>query len=305
MTHSIYVVVLNCNNYTDTRECIESIRQSLYPIDRIILVDNGSRDNSIEKLEENYRQSSKLEIIRNRINEGFARGVNVGIRRALDDGAEYILLVNNDAIIDMECVTKLCKIAERSDDVGIVGPRIFYFTDNERIWQGGGYFSKLKSGIISPEKNRLAKQCADVKEREVAFLSGCVMLVRRMVFERIGLFNEDLFIYEEDVEFCLRARTAGFRISYVPSARAWHKINNIVKDRTSSFVLYHLARSHLIMLRKSFPPWYFLYGFVVHLLVYTPYRMWQILQGSRSLNAALSWLKGTIDGLLYREFNFK
>ena len=101
MTHSIYVVVLNCNNYTDTKECIESIRQSLYPIDRIILVDNGSRDNSIEKLEENYRQSGKLEIIRNGINEGFARCVNVGIRRALDDGAEYILLVNNDAIINM------------------------------------------------------------------------------------------------------------------------------------------------------------------------------------------------------------
>lgn len=300
MIHRIYAVILNYNNYIDTRECIESIRRSLYLIDRIILVDNGSRDNSIEKLEEDYGHSSKFEIIRNRINVGFAKGVNVGIRRALDDRAEYILLVNNDAIIDMECVTKLYKIAERSEPIGIVGPRIFYLNDDERIWQGGGYFSKLKSGIISSEKNRLARQCAVIKEREVTFLSGCVMLVWRMVFERIGLFDEDFFFYEEDVEFCLRAKRAGFRLFYVPSARAWHRISNIVKDRTSSFVLYHLARSHLIMLRKAFPPWYFLYGAVVHLFIYTPYRMWQIFWGSRSLKAASSWLKGTMDGLLWR-----
>jgi len=296
----IYAIILNYNNYLDTKECIESIRRSSQPVNCIVLIDNGSIDGSINELEKEYELDSKIKIIKSKTNLGFARGVNLGIKQALTNNAKYILLVNNDAIIDIECLNNLCKVCKKNKNIGIVGPRIFYFRDSGRIWQGGGYFSKLKSGVIVPEKNLLAKQCMTNIEKEVDFLSGCVMLVSRMVFEKIGLFDEDFFFYSEDVDFCLRAKKAGFKLFYVPSATAWHKISNINKDRTSPFVLYHLSRSRLIMLHKNFNFYYFIYGILVHLLVYTPYRLWQVLNGSRQVKAICAWLKGTKDGILWK-----
>ncbi|MGB9902666.1 glycosyltransferase family 2 protein [Methanothrix sp.] len=297
----IYAIILNYNNYLDTKECIESIHHSIHPVDCIILVDNGSKDGSIEKLEKEYGLSNKIKIIKNKINLGFSGGVNIGIQQILRaTNVEYILLINNDALIDVNCLTELLKVASKSEDIGIVGPRIFYFKDNDRIWQGGGYFSKLKSGIVVPEKNRLSKQCLADKEKEVDFISGCVMLVSKKVFEKVGLFDEDFFFYSEDVDFCLRAKKAGFSLFYVPSAIAWHKISNISKDRTSPFALYHLARSRLIMLRKNFPYWYFLYSILIQFFIYTPYRLWQIFNGSRQIEAFWAWLIGTKDGLFWK-----
>jgi len=299
MYRSLYAIVLNYNNYTDTHQCIESLLRSLYPIRKIILVDNGSRDGSIEQLQTTYSQNDKVHIITNKGNIGFAGGVNVGIQYALDFGADLIFLFNNDAVINQSCIEKLCSVMKEADHVGIAGPRVFYYKYPERIWQGGGYFNHVKSGIVNPEKNKLEIDCFE-KPREVTFLTGCAMLITRQVFENIGLFDEDFFFYGEDVDFCLRARRAGFKLIYVPEAKAWHKIENIASDRTSPFVMYHLARSHLLMIRKNFDILYYLYGVIIHLLLHTPYRMWQIIQGSRSWEAVLAWLKGTWDGLAWK-----
>jgi len=296
MHKSLYAIVLNYNNYIDTKQCIESLEQSLYPIEKIILIDNGSKNGSIERLQNDYLQNNKVYIIRNEDNLGFARGVNVGIQFALDLGAELFFLLNNDAIIDKECIKNLCAAIAEDERIGIAGPRIFYYNDPEKIWQGGGYFSFIKAGIINPEKNKLISHCSG-KIREVTFLTGCAMLVRREVFERIGLFDEDFFFYGEDVDFCLRARRAGFKLMYVPAAKVWHKIENIAKNRTLPFHLYHLARSHLFVIRKNFGTLYSCYALIVHLLLYTPYRMWQIAHGSRSWKAVIAWFKGTLDGL--------
>jgi len=296
MYKSLYAIVLNYNNYGDTRECIESLRQSLYPIEKIVLVDNGSQHGSIEQLQKDYSQDDEVHIIRNRCNLGFAGGINVGIQYVLDLGADFIFLINNDAVIDQACIKWLYKPMEETSNVGIGGPRIFYYKDPERIWQGGGYFSFVKTGLVNPQKNKLATHCSE-KAREVTFLTACAMLVRREVFEKIGLFDEDFFFYGEDVDFCLRTRGAGFKLIYVPRAKTWHKIENIAKDRTSPFAMYHLSQSRLLVIRKNFPLPYYLYGVMIHLLLYTPYRMWQIMHGSRSSGAMLAWLRGIWDGL--------
>jgi len=294
----LYAVVLSWNNYTDTRDCIESLKKSSYPLARIILVDNGSQDGSINQLQKDYARDAQIHIIRNECNYGFARGVNVGIRYALNHGAEFIFLVNNDTIVEKTCIERLYAAIEGAHHVGVAGPRIFYYKDPKRVWLGGGYFSKIKTGVIVPEKNKKVVDC-DEEIREVTFLTGCAMLIKREVFQRIGFFDENFFLYEEDLDFCLRARREGFSLLYVPSAKVWHKIENIAKDRTSPFTLYHMARSRIINLRKNFSWPYFLYGFTIHLLFYTPFRFLQSFRSSPSLTlkSTKAWLHGTWAGV--------
>jgi hypothetical protein len=299
MDKLIYAIVLSWNNYPDTRECIESIRMSSYPITQVVLVDNASNAGFIGQLQGDYADDAAVHIIRNEANYGFARGVNVGIQYALARGADFVFLLNNDAIIDRQCIQVLVSTLEADATAGIAGPRIFYHADPDRIWQGSGYFSLIKSGVVNPEKNRLQTSLAEGIQgiQKASFLTGCAMLIRSRIFAKVGLFDEDFFFYDEDVDFCLRVTRAGFKLLYVPQAKSWHKIRNVAKDRTSPFVMYHLARSHLLVLRKNFSVVYFAYGLLVHLLLYTPYRMLQIAQGSRSLSAAKAWIKGTWDGI--------
>lgn len=296
MKSQVWAIVLNWNNYYDICECIESIHQSTIQVAKILLVDNGSNDGSIERLKNKYLNDPNIHIICNESNFGFARGVNVGVQYALNQGAKLIMLVNNDAIIDSACIQELTRAIELNPKVGIVGPRIFYYSDPTRVWQGGGHYSRLKTGVICPEKSKDEMFCL-INKRYVTFLTGCVVLIRRQVFEEVGLFDEKYYFYGEDVDFCLRASKAGFKLLYVPSAKAWHKIKAISKDRTSPFTLYHLARSRIIVLRKNFPSSYFLYGLIIHFLAYTPFRVVQIINGTRSLKSLFAWFQGTWAGI--------
>lgn len=294
MSSQLYAIVLNWNKYSDTMQCIHALKNSQYPLSKII-IDNGSTDRSVERMQEAFTHDDTIYVIANAENLGFAAGVNIGIKHALNSGADYICLINNDAVVEPGCIYKLLLAMKGAQDVGIAGPRIFYHDSPQRIWQGGGYFSMLKTGIVNPEKN-MSEAKAARSIREVTFLTGCMMLIDVRVFERIGFFDEDFFFYSEDADFCLRAKRAGFRLLYVPSAKVWHKIGNIAKERTSAFCMYHLARSRLLFLRKNFSRPYFLYGLLLHLVFYTPYRAWQIIQGSASLDSFKAWVWGTIDG---------
>jgi len=296
MHHKITSIVLTWNNYKDTKECIVSLLRSSLPFTSIIVVDNGSQDDSFERLKRDFKNFPSIYFISNPTNYGFAKGMNVGIQRALSQETDYIFLINNDTIIDIDCIKRLHAVMVNEQLVGITGPRIFYYTEPQRVWHGGGYYSQLKMGVVVPEKNKLGEKC-DGNTRQVTFLTGCAMLIKQEVFQKVGLLDEDYFLYEEDVDFCLRAVRAGFKLLYVPSAKVWHKIETIPKDRTSPFILYHMARSRIIFLRKNFSWPYFLYGLLIHLLLYTPFRFLQIILGSRSLKSVWAWLHGTWAGL--------
>jgi GT2 family glycosyltransferase len=178
-----------------------------------------------------------------------------------------------------------------------VGPRIYYHNKSRKIWHGGGYFSLLKSGIINPEKNKYDEQC-DNNIRRVNFLTGCALIIRRNVFEKIGLFDENYFLYEEDVDLCIRANRAGFELYYNPAAKVWHKILSIARDRTSSFVMYNMAINHILLLRKNFSTGYFIYGLFLHFMFFTPFRIYKIMTGSQSWQAVFAWFHGSLKTLL-------
>jgi GT2 family glycosyltransferase len=153
-------------------------------------------------------------------------------------------------------------------------------------------------GVVVPEKGKLAERCG-TETREARFLTGCAMLIKREVFETVGLFDEDFFLYEEDLDFCLRAARAEYRLVYEPAALVWHKISPVGGDRTSPTVMYHRARSRILMLRKDFPRIRCMYGFLLHVLVYTPVRFLQISRGTRTLDSARAWLGGTWAGIRF------
>jgi GT2 family glycosyltransferase len=257
------------------------------------IIDNGSSDDSLQVLTRQYKDHNRVTILANDANVGFGPGIETGIRSAIAGNADYVLLVNNDALLDKQCLQTMLNCAESDETIGIVGPRIFYFHRPATVWQGGGYFNYFTGGNVVPEKNKDPKAFKnDVVE--ASFLTGCVMLIRCDVFKKIGFFAPEIFFYEEDVDFCLRARKAGFRLVYLPNATAWHKVEGI---RITPFAFYNRARSRLIAIRRNFGLMYQLYGFVCHFLLFSPYKMYQCLSAEKKWETFSAWWKGTVDGL--------
>jgi len=294
----IYAIILTLNNYSDTSGCIKSLIKSQFPLASIVVVDNHSTDGSIQKLQKDFHLEDRVHFVLNKNNLGFAKGANIGIRFSLKQGADCVFLINNDAVIDPLCIELLLKELKRNPSNGMAGPRIFYYKEPNKIWHSGGYFNRLKTGIIIPEKNKLNNE-ADDKIKKVSFLTGCCMLIKREAFKKVGFFDESYFMYEEDVDLCFRTIKKGFNILYVPKAHVWHKISSTLKDRTSPFVFYNLSRSRLIFLRKNFSFLYFLYSCLIHIIIYTPYRIFQAYKGQKKIGPSiLAWVKGTKDGLI-------
>jgi len=289
-------IILTWRKFEDTKACIESLLLSSLKINNIIIVDNASNDDSWEKLKKTYKDNPNIYFISNSANLGFAKGINIGIKYALKIHVDYIVLLNQDTVVDSEFVSECIKFMKNRPQVGIVGPRIYYFEKPEKIWHSGGYFSKLRSNVVIPEKNKFDKIC-DNNPKKVRFLSGCALFVRREVFKIVGMFDETYFFYDEDTDFSFRVEKANFELWYLPKAKVWHKIGDISKERTSSFVMYHRARSHIILLKKNFSKLYFIYALFLHFSIYFFFRVWQIIKGSKSLSVINAWFKGTLDGL--------
>jgi GT2 family glycosyltransferase len=296
---SIFAVVLSWNGFEDICSCVDSLFNSTIPFQEIVIVDNFSTDGTAKKILEKYKENSIVNIFLNQKNLGFAGGVNIGIEYSIDKKADYIFLINDDATIQLDCLSQLlCLNSSCENDLPtIFVPRILY-SSSKKIWQGASYFSPLKVGINSSEKNKDVSECSN-ETRSVSCATACALLISRSVFENIGLFDEKFFFYFEDLDFTVRAYRSGAKILYAPSANVFHKLESVEKDRTSPFVMYHLARSHVIFSFNNFQGNYFYlcYSLLIISFPYTFYRISQISRGSKSFDAATSWFKGAIDGL--------
>ena len=218
----LFAVILNWNLKEDTIECVNSILKGNWVPEEIIVVDNGSDDGSPEALLECFGNHIKL--IVNERNLGFAKGMNVGIRYALDKGARWILLLNNDVIVAEDMIKKLLKVAEgeKGQRFGILAPAILHFDEPEKLWKLGD----IDVGILPlPLKLRPGLWKKGEEIIPVDYVTGCGMLVKREVFSAVGLFDERYFMYYEDADLCRRAAKAGFLIGCVTTARMWHKVS--------------------------------------------------------------------------------
>jgi GT2 family glycosyltransferase len=229
----LYVVTLNWNLSADTIACVESVVAAGVASERIVIVDNGSTDDSVRRFRTRFPTAS---LICNQRNLGFGEGMNQGIRHALERGASSVLILNNDTIIDPHMVTILVEAYDALEDAAILGPAIYYHDMPSRIWRLG---DKRVRWLPMPLRvRRDPERCPS--PFQVDYVTGCGMLTRREVFERIGLFDKRYFMYFEDADFCRRARDAGFTVWCVPQARMWHKVS-LTAQRDKPSNRYHRA----------------------------------------------------------------
>jgi hypothetical protein len=265
----IAIILVNWNQYDDTAECLRSLLQITYQDRQIIVVDNGSVDDSAGRLAHDF---PNIELIRNERNLGFAGGNNVGIAAALRAGADAGLLLHNDTTVAPDFLDQLVKVAWDDPQVGAVGPKIYYYSKPEVIWFAGGYISRWTGRTYHPAINQL--DCGQFDQmQEVDFLTGCAILVKREVIEKVGSLDIDYFNNFEDVDWSLRMRRLGYKLLYVPGSKIWHKWSVSFGGRFSPFYTYYKTRNSLLYLKKNKMPLInFLYAysvFPVKMLFYT------------------------------------
>ncbi len=243
----VYGVTVNWNRADDTIECVRSLVAQRDANIRVLVVDNGSTDDSVATIRAAFPD---LELLRLENNLGFAGGYNTGIRYALAHDADYVFIINNDACADACAVRELLHYT--SDDAPIVAPAIFYADASECIWSVGGHVSPLLLEMTDDHgRNHLLPSAPVARD----FVSGCALLIRRDVFERVGLFDEHFFFYYEDLDFCLRARRQGYQLLLVPQARVMHKVSQSTGGANAPMERYLMARGSARYFRKHMRLW--------------------------------------------------
>lgn len=235
---SVCAVVLNWNALDDTTECIESLKNVHYANLKIVIVDNASNDGSAVKLSQLYPDMSILKLNHN---GGYAAGNNAGIRWGLQNGFDYILVINNDTIVEPGFLTPLVEAIEANPSIGIITGKVLYYEERNRIYSAGGYFSKLYcAGINGRFKENDEFLANEEKIQEISFVPGCMMLIHRKVFEDLGLMDEMYFLYFEDLEFSRRV-SKKYTLAYVPSSRIYHKSGGGTRwsNYTPTYIYYH------------------------------------------------------------------
>ena len=295
MKASTFAVVVNWNGGDHNLECLESLRAAGLPESHVIFVDNASSDGSPEEV---ARRFPDVRLVRHETNLGFGHGVNRGIEEARAAGARRVLLVNNDAVLDEGALERLGAALDDDPRLGIVGPRIVFKDRPERIWAAGGritYRQNLSLLIGHREPDGPSFQGTF----EVDYVTGCVMLIRDEVFERAGLFEADYFAYHEDVEFCMKAREAGFGLQTIGAARARHAAHGTTGGGYNARRKYMMGVNTVWFLRKHGTPGRWL-SFLVYDVLSLPL-VW-LLHAPRGEGAAVvAKARGMFDGLLGRK----
>jgi GT2 family glycosyltransferase len=244
---TVFVIIPNWNLRDDTIACVDSVIAGNRSGLRVVVVDNGSEDGSPEALADRY--GSAIHQIVNTENLGYARGTNIGIRYALAQGAEYVLLLNNDTLIDKDLIERLIEVSESDPTTAVLGPAIYYYNDPNRFWRLGA----VKRCWL-PVPLEIGRDALDTGQFpasfDVDYITGCAMWVPAELFQTLGLLDGRFFMYFEDADFCQRVRGAGHRITVVPQARVWHKVSASTRRQTP-WAAYLRTRNRIIFYSRS------------------------------------------------------
>lgn len=249
MSNALVVsVILNTNRRADTLECLASLARQTHARQHVIMLDNASTDGSPEAVR---AQFPYVELVGLTDNQGYAGNNNVGIKLALERGADWVFVLNEDTVLDPGCLAGLIAQGEADSKVGIVGPLVYHHDDKDVIQSAGGEMNKHLESWHRGQNQKDAGQFAQPMQSD--WISGCAILVRRTVIEQIGMLDARFFYYWEEVEWCLRARKAGWRIVLAPAAQLWHKgVQQNYQPKPS--VTYYGTRNRLMMLQKHRVP---------------------------------------------------
>ena len=225
---SVNLFVLNWNGRDLTLDCLSSLEKITYPNVKVYVIDNGSSDNSVTAIR---NQFPDYEIIELPENYGFARGNNAGFE-LVKQKADYTIFLNNDTIVDPNFVEPLINAMESNSTVKQATPKIFYADNLDYIWFGGGKVS-LWAGWIRHLGIRQKDSMQFSFNRNVDYATGCCVCMRTVDFESIGMFDESFLMYGEDVDLSLRFRKQGGQILFVPESKIWHKVSSSIGTQFS------------------------------------------------------------------------
>ena len=239
---TVAIIIVNWNGKADTLACLASLRADDYPCKHIIVVDNGSHDNSVSVIRANYPE---VEVLSTGENLGFTGGNNAGIARAVESGAGYIFLLNNDTTLEADALTELVRAAEAHPDAGLCTPLIRYYDRPEEVWFGGSRIT-LANAWATHDNRALPEQNAGVQD--IPWASGCAMLIPTEMMRQLGGFDDRFFLNWEDVDLSLRIGKAGRKIILVPAAVIYHKVGRAISTAGGAGLYYHV-RNRLLLLR--------------------------------------------------------
>ena len=227
------IVIVNYNLRDDTVNCIESLLRAGAQEHQITVVDNNSSDDSVNFIRQNFTSVNLIEMPENR---GYPHALNSGIIFSLKKPIQWILLLNNDIIVDKEFLIELGKATDKKD-FSLFSPAIYYYNEPDRIWYLGEKVIKgTLIGFRYYRNRKVKKKLPPLIPSD--FLNGCAMLINRKVFEEIGIFDDTEFIYGDDPDFSWRAKSKGFSAAAVPSAKMWHKVSKTMnKTKPSTYYL--------------------------------------------------------------------
>lgn len=219
----IAIIILNWNGKSDTLACLDSIQQLTYPHIEVIVVDNGSTDDSVAALRNRLLVFSSGTLLETGENLGYAEGNNVGIRYAMDHKADFLFLLNNDTIVAPDILERFLEQFQSSPHVGILGAKIFLYDQRDTLDHLGGMWN--------PKRGEFdfigLRQSADAFQtpQELDYACGAGLMIKRSVIETIGLLEPRFFLIWEESDFSFRARRAGFSTLSCPTAKLWHKVS--------------------------------------------------------------------------------
>jgi GT2 family glycosyltransferase len=237
----VAIIIVNFNGKDDTLKCLESLRQDRYRNKQIIVVDNGSDNDSAAVIRGAFPDVVLIETGKNL---GFGGGNNVGIRHAIAAGVDYVYLLNNDTTSEPDALRELVKAAQENPGFGILAPVIHYMAEPKEIWFGG---ATLNPRTLEALHDNSSPPAPGDPLREIPWATGCAVLIPSRVISELRGFDERFFLYSEDVELSLRVRAAGCRIGLVPPARIYHKVG--ASARGSPLACYHALRGKLLLQR--------------------------------------------------------
>lgn len=286
-----FAVVLNWNGGALNLDCVQSILDNGIAAGELVFVDNASTDGSLEQVRAAY---PGLTVLVNATNVGFGHGINRGIEHALARGADAVLLVNNDVVLGAGMLDQLIDALERQPEIAIAGPRVLDRANPTRVWCAGGrvtWRQNLSDLIGFGEPDGPAYQGT----HPVDYLAGCAMLVRRTVFEQVGLFDGAYFAYHEDLDFCLTARRQGFPTYLIGHAQALHAPHHSTGGGYSPARKYMMGVNTVWFLRRHGTPTRWLSFVVFDVLSLLPLLVLGLFNGR--LRGVRAKARGTWDGL--------
>jgi GT2 family glycosyltransferase len=247
---TLAVVVLSWNGAALTRDTLRSLGACRVPEDwrlHVLVVDNASTDGSPQMVRDEFPDAELLALSENR---RFAGGNNAGLKRALAAGADAAMLLNNDVVADPWMIEKLLGALAEQPGAGAAAPLIYFAPPTDRIWYGGGrcrpWLAHSSHRAIG-ERDRGRFRSIE----ETGYLTGCCLLATAEAWKNVGLLDERYFIYAEDADWCLRARAAGYRLLFVPTARLWHRVSASSGGSMNAWKVYQRLRANVTLWARN------------------------------------------------------